>query len=88
MEPIINALHRIVAEAGITLTQASQCFTGGYETSVCDVLWQRVISVVLGSTIPCFIRRIYYFYDGNNGIIFLILLTAARYRLLDSPKAF
>ena len=52
----INALHRIVVEAGITLNKLPNASPVVMETSVCEcTLAESYKHIVLGSTIPCVI---------------------------------
>lgn len=67
----INALHRIVAEAGITLNKLPNASPVVMETSVCEcTLAESYKHVVLGSTIPCVIGGFIISMMATMGIIF------------------
>ncbi|MDO5349210.1 MAG: GntP family permease [Lachnospiraceae bacterium] len=67
----INALHRIVAEAGITLNKLPNASPVIMETSVCKcTLAESYKHVVIGSVIPCIIAGFIITMMATMGIIF------------------
>ena len=67
----INALHRIVVEAGITLNKLPNASPVVMETSVCEcTLAESYKHIVLGSTIPCVIAGFIITIMATVGIIF------------------
>ena len=67
----INALHRIVVEAGITLNKLPNASPVVMETSVCEcTLAESYKHIVLGSTIPCVIAGFIITMMATVGIIF------------------
>ena len=67
----VNALHRIVVEAGITLNKLPNASPVVMETSVCEcTLAESYKHVVLGSTIPCIIAGFIISMMATMGIIF------------------
>jgi len=67
----INALHRIVAEAGITLNKLPNASPVVMETNVCKcTLAESYKHVVLGSTIPCIIGGFLITLMATMGLIF------------------
>lgn len=67
----VNALHRIVVEAGITLNKLPNASPVVMETSVCEcTLAESYKHVVLGSTIPCIIAGFIISILATCGIIF------------------
>ncbi len=67
----INALHRIVAEAGITLNKLPNASPVIMETSVCKcTLAESYKHVVIGSVIPCIIAGFIITLMATMGLIF------------------
>lgn len=67
----IEALHRIVAEAGITLNKLPNASPVVMETSVCEcTLAESYKHVVLGSTIPCVLGGFIITLMATMGLIF------------------
>lgn len=67
----IDALHRIVVEAGITLNKLPNASPVVMETSVCEcTLAESYKHVVLGSTIPCILAGFLITMLATMGIIF------------------